>query len=187
MLPTTINDANGEYEAIEPGTYEVQLKSIDLEISTEYKSDLRYQSAVLTWDVDGEEFREKFVKVSLHEKSKFFNRISSLLGRDLTPTDQVAWSVSPQATTNNTIDTYYKADKDEPENNAKKGDWVKTGEKASGVTGHLDDLLINGESILGRSCLLVLEVNDSGYNRAKAPAGSPLPKARRPKPVGAPA
>ena len=216
-LPTSKQEAKGEYTPLDAGTYQARLKSIDLDINSEFKTEnfndgkgLRFQGCTLTWDLDGDEYREMFVKVSTHEKAKFYNRISSLLGRDLTNEDEIDWRLSPQARTDATIDEYWKPDeniyqsaedeektttdvdeaarddKGEPIIVHKKKEWVYKGSRDDGVIGHVDDLLINGESLIGKECLLVLKVNEKGYNRSDAGAGSPLPKSRAKKPAGAP-
>jgi hypothetical protein len=222
-LPTSKQEKSSEFVPFEEGTYKVSLKKIDLDICSEYKTEnfnngkgLRYQSATLTWDIDGDEYREQFVKVSTNEKAKFYNRICALLGRDLTSEDQLGWELGKNSNTNAEYDDYFKPDQDiyakqsggtttdlkeaeltEPDAEGKqspiivhkKKEWVLKGQHRDGVIGYVTDLTVNGETLLGKECLLVLKVNEKGYNRADAGAASPLPKQgqqRRGKPVGAP-
>lgn len=198
-LPTSKQQASGEYTPLDAGTYQAALRKIRLEVCTEFNTGsfnggegLRFQGATLEWGIEDDTFTERFVKVSTNERAKFFNRISALLGRDLTEDDEITWKINPAARRDATLDNYFKASEDSDETGDdgepkfKKGDWVLKGHSQDGVIGDLDDLLINGESIIGRECLLVVKVNDKGYNRAEAGAASPLPKTRRPKPQGMP-
>lgn len=192
-LPT--GKQTSEFQAIEPGTYHATLKRASLSTEKEFKSDafndgegLKYQAINLTWDVDGEEWTERFIKVSLHENAKLFNRLSALLGRKINDTDQVDWGINPQAKKGLWIDDYYRAKEDDAEKGVKKDQLVHLDQKAEGIEGALDSIQINGEELIGRTCLLTLDVNDKGYNRATAGAANPLPKrgaGRRPAPVQA--
>jgi len=103
------------------------------------------------------------------------NRLSALIARDLTPTDKIDWHVAANATTGERVDDYEKA----------TGIILKS--RHEGVTGDLEDITVNGRSIIGRSCLLALKVSDNGYNRAGSQAANPLPasmkKKEPPKPI----
>jgi hypothetical protein len=181
MLPTT-KQTNTEYEVLDAGTYQATLKSLDLEINQEYQSTLRYQGIQFTWDIDGSTIVEKFVRVSMNERATFYKRASSLFGRPITEEDSLEWKLSPKANVGLTIDKYKKAE---------DKTFTHLGELDEGIHGHVDDLLINGESVLGKQCFLNLKVNDAGYNRVES--STPLPKAKaKPQPntpaqaVGAP-
>lgn len=182
-LPTGKQET--DFKALEEANYQVRLKGITLQIETEYQSEafndgdgLAYQGCTLIWDVDGEEYWDKFVRVSMHERSKLFNRISALIGRDFTETDKLEWKVNPKAEKNFALDQYYKASKDDRSAGIKKGQYVMTADEPiyEGIEGVVDDLLVNGESIIGAECLLHITVNKKGYNRADETAASPLPK-----------
>lgn len=187
-LPTG-KQTGGEFEAIPEGTYEVTLKRAALSVEKEYQSEsfnngdgLCYQAINLTWDVDGEEWTERFVKVSLHENSKLFNRLSALFGRKIADGDKVDWGIADEAEKGVTVDSYYKAKEDGQ--GVKKGQWVHTGHSNDGIEGALESIRVNGEELIGKRCLLAIDVNDKGYNRAAAGAASPLPRraARRVEP-----
>jgi hypothetical protein len=217
-LPTSKQTTSGgEFTPFDPGTYQVALKRIDLDIFKEYETDsfnngdgLRYQGCTFVWDIDGDEYRERFVKVSTNERAKFFNRVSALLGRDLTDDDQLDWQINPRATTNAEFDSYfrpndhvyeaedgnergtYKVEEAKVDEGGKpvikyeNGKWVHRGHENDGISGALDDLKINGESLYGKACFLVLKVNKKGYNACDAGAASPLPKGgRRAQPIPA--
>lgn len=181
-LPTGKQESN--FKAIEPGNYEARLKGMTLQVNTEYESQkfndgdgLAYQACTLIWDVDGDEFRDAFIRVSMTDNSKLYNRFSALLGRDLTETDVIEWKVAKEAVTNYALDQYYKASKDDPEKGVKRGQYVLTGDPVyEGIEGAVEDVLINGESLFGRSCLLQIGKNERGYNTATAKAAAPLPK-----------
>lgn len=190
-LPTGKQTSQGDFTPIEEGTYEVALKRASLSVESEYDTQafnngdgLQYQAINLTWDVDGEEWTERFIKVSLHERSKLFNRLSALFGRKIADGDLVDWGVSPEAEHGVTVDSYYKAKEDDPEKGVKKGQWVHTGHSNDGIEGALESIRVNGEELIGKRCLLAIDVNDKGYNRAAAGAASPLPRraARRVEP-----
>lgn len=190
-LPTGKQTSQGDFTPIEEGTYEVALKRASLSVESEYDTQafnngdgLQYQAINLTWDVDGEEWTERFIKVSLHERSKLFNRLSALFGRKIADGDRVDWGVSPEAEHGVTVDSYYKAKEDDPEKGVKKGQWVHTGHSNDGIEGALESIRVNGEELIGKRCLLAIDVNDKGYNRAAAGAASPLPRraARRVEP-----
>ena len=187
-LPTKMTTS--DFEAYEAGPYEVTLKALELDTDTEYQTDLRYQSAVFHWDMgDGEEFRERFVKVSLNPRSKFFNRVSALLGRPLTEDDDVEWELNEFAIKDADLDEYRGKQDTDPDSSVIADRYVKTGENRTGIQGKVDTLAINGGNIIaGPACILTLEVNDKGYNRAGASAASAIPvkKAARKKPAGAP-
>lgn len=172
-LPTS---GKSTVEAFEEGTYTAKLVGLRLGISTEYESEkqfengLRYQSAELVWDIDGETFNDSFIKVSMSERAKFYKRLSALYGRKLKSTDTLEWVLGSEVTQDNTLDVYT--------GNSRDG-FVKEGEKQDGLSGTVKDLKINGESIIGASCFLELSVNAAGYNRAPADAASAMPKAMR--------
>lgn len=191
-LPTS--KQKNEFTPIEPDNYEVGFKRLVLTTEKEFQTEafnngegLRFQAAEFTWDVDGEEWTERFVKVSTNENAKFYNRITAVFGRKLTEEDVIAWGVNDAAQKNLPLDDYYKAPEDDPENDIKKGQWVHKGESFTGIEGPVDSLTINGEELIGKRCLLQIDVNDKGYNRAKAQAAAPLPKRSKPQPAQAPA
>lgn len=180
-LPT--GKQTSDFESIEPGTYEVTFISATLSPETEYQSEafndgegLKYQAINMTYDVDGEEWTERFVKVSLHENAKLYNRLSALYGQKISETDTVEWGVADGAETNLAIDNYYKAKEADPAKNIKKDDLVQIDYSYDGIKGDLESIKINDVELIGRTCLLALDVNSSGYNRAKAGAASALPK-----------
>lgn len=166
-LPTTKPET--EFESFEPGNYTATLKSARLLISTEYQTDLRYQAIELIWDIDGDEFSEgTFTKVSLNERSKFYNRVNALMGGTF---EQITeWKLAQGANEEEVLDQY-RRDKDTQE-------FERTGpETLDGVSGTLEGIIVDGENIIGKTCLLNLELKDNGYNRATAGAATPLPKA----------
>jgi hypothetical protein len=182
-LPTGKQESN--IKAIEEGNYHSRLKAITLQVEVEYESKqfndgegLAYQGCTFVWDVDGEEYQDRFIRVSTNPQAKFTNRLEGLLGRALTETDVLEWKIAKGAQTNYALDQYYKASKDDPANGIRKGEYVVTNEQPNydGIEGAVQDLLVNGESILGRECLLELGVNKKGYNVADSSAASPLPK-----------
>lgn len=221
-LPTIKKaSSSGEYTPLEAGTYEATLKRIDLEILTEFETKqfnngdgLRFQGCTMIWDIEGEEYRDRFIKISLNNRAKFFNRISALLGRDVEDdADTLGWGLSEHAIRDAEYDDYFRANnadfyeaKEEgrfgtykledaklgndgkPVVKVKKGEYLHLGHKHDGVVGTLDSLTVNGENLYGKGCLLVLKVNGQ-YNKSEAGAASPLPRkqARRPVPAGAPA
>lgn len=183
-MPLPTGKQTSDITKIEEGNYQSRLKGITLQVEKEYQTEafndgegLCYQACTLIWDVDGEEFWDKFVRVSLNEQAKLYNRLAALLGRDLTEEDQVEWKVNKEAEKNIALDKYYKANRDDPEQGIKRGQWVITGEpEYDGIEGNVDDLLINGESVIGKECLLQIGVNAKGYNKADSSAAKPLPK-----------
>lgn len=193
-LPTSKQEST--YEALDEGTYEVTLKAIYLSPERAYQSDsfnngdgLRYQAGALTWDVDGTEWIERFVRISLAGNSKFFNRLSALVGRDIVGGDEgdkVDWGLAADAEKTLPIDDYYQLDKDDPEL-GKKGTYVFKETTFDGVKGNVKSLKVNDDEMLGRSCLLKIDKKANGYNAAKQGAASPLPKknTRKPTPVTA--
>lgn len=195
-LPTSKQE--GSFEAFDEGTYEVGLKGIYLELNTEFESSsfnngegLRFQGSAITWDVDGTDWTERFVRLSTAGNAKFFNRLSALLGRDLTVDDKIEWGLAEDAQKNHPIDQYYQLKEDDPEL-GKKGTYVLKSDEPdySGVVGNVTSLKVNGEEMLGRSCFLKIDKKANGYNAAKAGAASPLPKKSnrsKPQPVEAPA
>lgn len=193
-LPTSKQE--GSFEAFDEGTYEVTLKGIYLSPEKAYQSDafnngdgLRYQGGALAYDVDGTEWTERFVRISTAGNAKFFNRLSALLGRDLTTDDQIEWKLADDAQENLPIDDYYQLDKDDPEL-GKKGTYIHKETTYTGVKGGVLSLKVNGEEIIGRSCFLKIDKKPNGYNAAKAGAASPLPKKSnrsKPAPIEAPA
>ena len=220
-LPTSKKASDSTFTPFEPGTYQVALKRIDLDICAEYDTrafnngdGLRFQGCTMVWDIDGEEYRERFVKISLDNRAKFFNRLSALLGRDVKDEeDTLDWGVSAQANTKAEYDDYFRAaqgdfyestepnrlgtykteeakigDDGKPVLKLKKNDYLHLGHKTDGIVGALDHLKINGDNLYGKGCFLVLKPNGN-YNKSEAGAASPLPKqgsTRRPVPVGAP-
>lgn len=180
-----------DFKAIEPGNYVVELTGITLQVASEYKSDayndgdgLCYQSCTLHWHVDsdvegGEEYRENFVKVSLHEKSKLYNRLAALYGQEI-PADGIEWKLAKDIERGIALDSYYRSD---GKDGNKKDTWVVDADKTTydGLEGTVDDLLIDGVSVIGRECMLQIGVKESGYNTAKAGAAAVLPKRGRGK------
>ena len=189
-LPRGKQESNNTPPIEEPGNYEDRLKALNLTTAKEFGTEtefnngdgLRFQAIELTWDIDGIDLTEKFVRVSTNEKAKLFNRISALLGRDLNDKDELDWGVNANAETNHPLDQYYKASKDDPENNIKKDDYVLTEDnpKYEGIEGALDYLKVNGEDLIGKSCLVNVVINKNNYNRVKET--TPLPKTSRAKP-----
>lgn len=182
MAPLPTSKQEAAFEAFDEGTYEVTLKTLYLNPERAYQSDafndgdgLRYQGISLTYDIDGTEWTERFVRVSTAGNAKFFNRLSALLGRDLTEADTITWGLADDAETNNPIDDYYQLDKDDPEL-GKKGTYIHKETKFDGVKGGVISLKVNGDEMLGRSCLLKIDKKSNGYNAAKQGAASPLPK-----------
>lgn len=183
-LPTGKQESN--FQAIEEGNYHARLKAITLQVDSEYETKekfnggdgLCYQAGTMIWDVDGEEFEDRFIRISTNEQAKFYNRLSALIGRELTETDKLEWKINKKADTKIALDQYYRASKDDPANGIHKNQWVVTSDEPlyEGIEGYVDDLLINGESVLGRECLLQLGKNKKGYNVADSSAASPLPK-----------
>lgn len=193
-LPTSKQES--EYTPIEPGNYEVRLKGLYLDTAKEYMTDdlndgegLRFQAAELTWDFgDGLTWTEKFVKVSTNEKAKFYNRICALLGRELTTADTIGWNLAPDAQQNLPLDNYFRPDKDDPEKGHVKDKWFVAGEtKFDGVKGNVIELTVDGENLIGKSCMLELGINKKGYNTAKAAAATTLPKKPAARKAAAPA
>jgi hypothetical protein len=216
-LPTSKQTSQSEFTPFEPGTYTVKLKRIALDIFAEYETKefnngdgLRYQGCVLYWDIDGEEYRENFIKVSMNDRAKFYNRLCALVGRDLSDEDPLGWQVNPNANKSAEYDDYFRPNENiyEAEDGSERGTykeeeaklgedgkplikyaknkWVHRGHLNDGIVGALDDLTVNGESIYGKSCLLVLKLPGK-YNKSDAGAASPLPKAggRRAQPLPA--
>jgi len=183
-LPTGKQESN--FQAIEEGNYHASLKAITLQVDSEYETKdkfndgdgLCYQAGTMVWNVDGEEFEDRFIRISTNEQAKFYNRLSALIGRELTETDKIEWKINKKADTKIALDQYYRAGKDDPANSIHKGQWVVTSDEPlyEGIEGTVDDLLINGESVIGRECLLQLGKNKKGYNVADSTAASPLPK-----------
>lgn len=193
-LPTSKQE--NTFEAIEPGNYEVRLTSLYLDTAKEYMTDdlnegegLRFQAAELTWDFgDGLTWTEKFVKVSTNEKAKFYNRICALLGRDLTGEDEIGWKLAKDTLSNLPIDEYFRPDKDDAEKGHVKDKWFIAGDtKFEGVKGNVIELTVNGENLIGKSCMLELGINKKGYNTAKAAAATTLPKKPAARKAAAPA
>lgn len=175
-----------KYETIEPGNYPATLKMANLNVAKEFDSDqfnngegLIYQAIELTWDVDGTDWTEKFIKVSMHEKAKLYNRFSALLGRKITEADEIHWGVAKEAETDKDLDEYYKAQANDPAEAIKKGDWVWTGSSTDGIVGAVHSIKVNDTELIGATCLLELDINKGGYNRAAASAASALPKGGR--------
>lgn len=182
-LPTSKQKT--EFTPIEAGNYQAKLKGFYLDTAKEYMTDdlndgdgLRFQAAELTWDFgDDLTWTEKFVKVSTNEKAKFYNRICALLGRELTAEDVIGWEIASDAQQNLPLDNYFKPDEDDAEKGHTKGKWFIAGDtKYEGVKGGVTALTINGENLIGKSCMLELGINKSGYNSAKAAAATTLPK-----------
>lgn len=191
-LPTSKQVSNSEFTPIDAGVYTVTLKSIGLDIYKEYQSEgfnngdgLRYQGCTLFWDVDGEEYREMFVKVSMNERAKFYNRMSALFGKDIGEDDDMQWTLDEKARQNAEYDNYFKASKNDDDGKYEAGDFVHKGHEHDGIVGLVKSLSVNETELIGKSCLLNLKLNAKGYNRADAGAASPLPKARK-RPEGAP-
>lgn len=215
-LPTSKKSSTGDYTPLEAGTYEATLRRIDLDIQQEFETaklndgdGFRFQGCAMIWDIEGEEYRDKFIKVSLNERAKFFNRVSALLGRKVEDdTDTFEWNLSADAVTDAEYDDYFKAsnsdfyehaeqgrfgtykfeearmgDDGKPVVKVKKGDYLHLKRQQDGVLGSLESFIINGEDMYGKSCLLVLEVNGQ-FNKSGAGAASPLPRkqGRRPQP-----
>jgi hypothetical protein len=185
-LPTSKQES--AYTPIEAGNYEAKLKSLYLDTAKEYMTDdqnegegLRYQSAEFTWDF-GEDltWTEKFVKVSTNDGAKFYNRICALLGRELVggdDGDKIGWDLATDVIANLPLDHYFKPTEDDPEKGHVKGKWFITGETTfDGVKGNVLGLSVNGENLIGKSCMLELTINKKGYNAAKAAAATMLPK-----------
>lgn len=199
-LPSSKQD--NDFTPIEAGNYEARLTALFLAPATEYMTKdtfnegegLRFQAAELTWDFgDGITWTEKFVKVSTNEKAKFYNRLCALLGRELTAEDEIGWDLAPDIKRNLPLDDYFKPDKDDPEKGHVKGKWFVAGDtKYEGYEGNVIALKVNGENLIGKSCMLELGVNAKGYNTAKAGAATTLPKKPAPRkpatsaPAGAP-
>jgi hypothetical protein len=171
-LPTS-KQINQDYATFEAGAYNAVLKGMNLDIYQEYQSDMRYQGVELSYDIDGETFVEKFLRVSTNERANFYNRVSSLLGRNLSETDVIEWQLNPGAEKNLTVDKYKRE-----EGNV----FTKSGEAKDGIRGKVDALVINGENMIGKPCILNLKLNDKGYPRVENT--TPVPKAR-PKPNSA--
>lgn len=192
-LPSSKQEST--FEAFDEGTYEVTVTALTLSIERAYQSDhfnngdgLRYQGISITYDVDGTEWIERFVRVSTAGNAKFFNRLSALLGRDLTTDDRITWDLAKDVKENLPIDEYYQLDKDDPEL-GKKGTYIHKETTFTGVEGNVTGLKVNGEEMIGRSCLLKIDKKANGYNAAKQGAATPLPKksTRKPQPMEAPA
>lgn len=189
-LPRGKQASNNTPPIEEPGNYEGKLKALNLTTSTEYNTEtefnngdgLRYQTIELTWDIDGIELVEKFVRVSTDDRANLYKRISALIGRDLNDKDVLDWGVNPNAETNHPLDQYKKAREDDPENNIKKGQFVITNDqpKYEGIIGAVDYLKVNGEDLIGKSCLVNIIINKNNYNRVEST--TPLPKSTRSKP-----
>lgn len=173
-------------QAMEEGNYQARLKAITLQVDSEFDTKEKYndgdglcfQGGTMVWDVDGEEFQDRYIRISTNERAKFFNRLSALIGRDINDTDVLEWKINKKAETKIALDQYYKASKDDPATGVKKGQWVITDDEPlyEGIEGLVDDLLVNGESLLGRECLLQIGKNKNGYNIADSSAAAALPK-----------
>ena len=131
------------------------------------------------------------MEVTTREGSPFYNRLTALLGRDLTAEDEIGWDLAEDAKHNLPIDDYFKPSKDDPEKGYVKGKYhVFASGKYEGVEGNVVALTINGENLIGKRCMLNITINDKGYNRADAQAATALPKkpaTRKPQPAEAPA
>ena len=152
--------------AIPAETHVATLTGAKLHIATEFQSDARYQAIELSWSIQGyrQPFTEKFVRFTLHEKSTLSNRIGALMGRAVRPDDEIEWDVSDDAQTGLEVDIYDRH--------------TKAVERTTrdGIIGSVEDIVFDGESILGRSCFLALAQNESGHNRAGANAATAMPK-----------
>lgn len=133
-LPTGKQTSKGGNTPREAGVYHAQLKGIYLETNKEFKSEafndgegLRFQACRVHWDIDGENYTERFVRLSTGENSTFYNRIAALLGRDLVAADEgkgiegdlIDWDVATDAVRNLALDqdddgraTYFRAKED---------------------------------------------------------------------------
>ena len=163
MLPTTMQP---KPKALPAATHVATFLGARLHVATEYQSDCRYQAVELSWSIEGSSkpFVERFVRVTLHPKGTLYNRISALIGRDLTEDDVIDWIVADDAQVDAQVDVY---DRDTLE--------VMDTED-TGVVGELDDLTVNGSTVLGLPCLLKLTISGNGYNRCDSSGASPLPK-----------
>ena len=166
MLPTSIKSNKGG-TGVPAGTYPATLTSAKLHINREYQSDCRYQAIALTWSIEGsrDAFVEKFVRLTLHERGTLANRLAALLGRPLTKDDAIDWRLADDAQTDAEIDRY---DKDL---------LIVEATERVGVVGDLEQLLINGEPMIGRSCMLSVTLTADGWNRCSANGASPASQA----------
>lgn len=193
-LPRSKQVSSNTPPITEPGNYEATLKALNLNTAKEFDTDhfnngdgLRFQAIELTWDIDGVELTEKFVRVSTDERAKLYNRMTALLGRELTEEDEIDWGVAEEAEQNHPLDVYYKAREDDDELGVKKGQFVLKEEepKYNGIVGALQHLKVSGENLIGKSCLLDIIINKNNYNRVKAATPLPKSRARKPQPVKA--
>lgn len=179
---------------------------------------IRYQGVQLIWQVGDQEFHDSFINLRVGDKrTKLRNRLDALLDRELAD-DELEWVVNPAAKQDLVYDDYMRAsnekdfyehsdenkfgtyerdeakfDEDgEPIIKIRRGEYYIFKELTDGINGKVDDLKINGESILGKSCYMKLTVKN-GYNRANASAATPLPQDAPPsrqnraqRPAGAP-
>jgi len=166
MLPTSTKPKTAN---IPTGTHPAILTSANLHVATEYQNPARYQAIELRWVVDEmpDAFAERFVRVTLHERGTLANRISALLGRPLTPDDRIDWVLASNAIKDAEVDVY------------DRNTLVIERTDRTGVSGALDDLRVNGESLIGQACLLTITTNADGWPRCVANGAVPMPTTSR--------
>jgi len=177
-LPTGKQET--EFTPIPAGNHMARVKGIDLDIYNNYQAvvdgeQLKYQGVQITWDIDGLEWREKYVRLSTAPNATFYNRIEALHGVQLQDDFTVEWDVSEQANTDIAFYPGFQPDQDDPEKGHVKGQWIKKEQVHDGIVGHVNDLKVNGESIIGKSCFLNVKVKQNGYNKVDQGGATPLP------------